>query len=413
MIVNPAKISGTVVAPPSKSYMQRAIALAVLSHQPTTITNLSDCNDCRAAIDVARNLGCTVEFGNDSICICPPSNGLSGSHLHCGESGLALRMFTPIASLLDTEVEMTGEGSLTQRPVGFMESTLQQLGVNVSATDGLLPMRVKGPMRGGLATVDGSVSSQFLTGLLVALPTLKTDTSLKVDNLTSKPYIDMTIQIIGDFGVKIQHSHYEHFTIAGNQEYRCPEYRVEGDWSGAASFVVAAAVAGTLTIKGLNPQSAQADRAILDVLKLTGTRYRFDGDSLTVERNNNLKSFEFDATDCPDLFPVLASLAANCNGISTIKGVHRLAHKESDRATAIKTELGKLGVDIEINDNEMSIRGGKINGGKASAQNDHRMAMALALCALTADGQVEIEGPECVRKSYPNFFVDLKHCTES
>ena len=408
----PSAVGGEIIAPPSKSYMQRAIALAVLSKTPTKISNLSDCNDCRAAIGVAKSIGCDVELKNDALLVNPTSNKLIAKQLHCGESGLALRMFTPIAALFDTKIELSGEGSLTQRPVGFMEETLRQLGVEVESTNGLLPLRVKGPIKGGKAMVDGSVSSQFLTGLLISLPTISTNSLLVVDKLTSRPYIDMTLQIMHDFGVVVEHNNYEQFNIIGNQSYHCEHYRVEGDWSGAASLIVAAAIAGDLKIKGLNPNSAQADRAILSVLELIGTKYHFETDNtLIVSKNNNLQPFKFDATNCPDLFPVLAALAANCNGKTEITGVHRLTHKESNRALAIQTELGKLGINIDIEDDKMLISGGKINGGTASACNDHRMAMSLALCALNASEVVTIEGTECVSKSYPEFFDDLKAIT--
>ncbi len=414
LTIKPTSVSGTVTAPPSKSYMQRAIALAVLSHNPTIISNLSDCNDCRAAIGVAKSLGCEVDLSDAELKIVPPVNGLSGSHLHCGESGLALRMFTPVASLLGSEVVLTGEGSLQQRPVGFMEDTLRQLGVDIQSDKGLLPIKVKGPMKGGKATVDGSVSSQFLTGLLLALPTLKTDSVLTVNNLTSRPYIDMTLQIMRDFGVSVENANYEQFSIKGGQQYANAKYRVEGDWSGAAAFIVAAAIAGTLKINGLNPQSAQADRAIIDVLRLTGTKFAFDDDNcLIVNKNNTLQPFNFDATNCPDLFPVLAALAANCKGTSAIAGVHRLTHKESNRAEAIRRELGKLGISIDFEGDKMIVSGGPISGGAASACNDHRMAMSLALCALNASGAVTIEGTECVSKSYPEFFDDLEIVTRN
>ena len=414
LTIKPSKVAGNVTAPPSKSYMQRAIALAVLSHKPTIISNLSDCNDCRAAIGVAKSLGCEVDLSDAELKIVPPVNGLSGSHLHCGESGLALRMFTPVASLLGSEVMLTGEGSLQQRPVGFMEDTLRQLGVDIQSDKGLLPIRVKGPMRGGKATVDGSVSSQFLTGLLLALPTLRTDSVLTVSNLTSRPYIDMTLQIMRDFGVSVENANYEQFSIKGGQEYANANYRVEGDWSGAAAFIVAAAIAGTLKISGLNPQSAQADRAILDILRLTGTQFAFDADNcLIVNKNDNLQPFKFDATDCPDLFPVVAALAANCKGKSAIAGVHRLTHKESNRAEAIRRELGKLGISVDFEGDSMVVTGGPISGGTASACNDHRMAMSLALCALTASTAVTIEGTECVGKSYPGFFDDFEIVTRN
>lgn len=413
LTIEPSKVAGTVTAPPSKSYMQRAIALAVLSAGPTEISNLSDCNDCRAAVGVARSLGCEVLEADGRLTITPPANGLNGKHLHCGESGLALRMFTPIAALLGSAVQMTGEGSLTQRPVGFMADTLRQLGACFECADGLLPITVCGPMKGGRAMVDGSVSSQFLTGLLISLPTVCADSTLVVDSLTSRPYIDMTLQIMRDFGVAVENANYEQFTINGEQQYRCAHYRVEGDWSGAASLIVAAAIAGDLKISGLNPQSAQADRAILKVLELTGTRFTFDADNnLIVNKNANLQPFRFDATNCPDLFPVLAALAANCSGKSAIRGVHRLTHKESDRATAIQRELGKLGVGIALDGDEMIVSGGPISGAVASACNDHRMAMSLALCALNASGAVTIEGTECVGKSYPGFFEDLESVIE-
>ena len=413
LTIKPSKVAGTVTAPPSKSYMQRAIALAVLSTGPTEISNLSGCNDCRAAIGVARSLGCEVLEADGRLTITPPTNGLNGNYLHCGESGLALRMFTPIAALLGNAVQMTGEGSLTQRPVGFMADTLRQLGARFECADGLLPITVCGPMKGGRATVDGSVSSQFLTGLLISLPTVCADSTLVVDSLTSRPYIDMTLQIMRDFGVAVENANYEQFTIKGGQQYHCAQYRVEGDWSGAASLIVAAAIAGDLKISGLNPQSAQADRAILKVLELTGTRFTFDADNnLIVNKNANLQPFRFDATNCPDLFPVLAALAANCSGKSAICGVHRLTHKESDRATAIQRELGKLGVGIALDGDEMIVSGGPISGAVASACNDHRMAMSLALCALNASGAVTIEGTECVGKSYPGFFEDLESVIE-
>ena len=412
--ITPSKVAGTVTAPPSKSYMQRAIALAVLSQGSTEISNLSDCNDCRAAVGVARSLACDVRETVGRLIITPPANGLSGNHLHCGESGLALRMFTPIAALLDSNVQMTGEGSLTQRPVGFMADTLQQLGAWFDCADGLLPITVCGPLKGGRAMVDGSVSSQFLTGLLLALPMLKTDSVLTVSNLTSRPYIDMTLQIMRDFGVSVENSNYEQFSIKGGQKYANANYRVEGDWSGAAAFIVAAAIAGTLKISGLNPQSAQADRAILDILRLTGTQFALDADNcLIVNKNDNLQPFKFDATDCPDLFPVVAALAANCKGKSAIAGVHRLTHKESNRAEAIRRELGKLGISVEFEGDSMVVTGGPISGGTASACNDHRMAMSLALCALTASSAVTIEGTECVGKSYPGFFDDFEIVTRN
>jgi 3-phosphoshikimate 1-carboxyvinyltransferase len=406
--VFPSKISGQVAAPASKSYMQRAIALAILSKEKTIIDNLSDCNDCQAALDVARSLGCHININDDSVEITPPTNGLSATELFCGEAGLGLRMFTPLASLMDKPVTLLGEGSLMTRPVGFMVDTLKQLGVEVETRNGLPPIRVKGPLKGGRALVDGETSSQFLTGLLIALPLAKQPSTLKVKNLKSRPYIDMTLHLMEEFGVQVENLDYEEFFIEENQQYQKDKYTVEGDWSGAAGLLIAVALAGSAKIEKLQGNSLQADKAILGIFKQIGIQYSVLPDAVSVEKCNRLKAFSFDATDCPDLFPVLAALAANCDGVTRIKGIHRLAHKESNRALSIQAELGKLGVKIELVADEMVIAGGPISGGTASACNDHRIAMALALCALNANGPVTILGAQCVEKSYPAFFDDLK-----
>jgi 3-phosphoshikimate 1-carboxyvinyltransferase len=405
----PSQIGGTVIAPASKSYMQRAIALAILSIEKTIIDNLSDCNDCQAALDVAMNLGCKVQLqDNQQVEIYPPVKGFFAEELFCGEAGLGLRMFTPLASLISAPIKLSGEGSLMTRPVGFMVETLEQLGVEVETQDGLPPIRVRGPLKGGVAEVDGETSSQFLTGLLIALPMAKNSSILKVKNLKSRPYIDMTIHLVKQFGGKIRNQNYEEFYIEGNQTYKKEKYTVEGDWSGAAGLLIAAALSGTVIIEKIQVDSLQADKAILDVFSQIGIKFTAMADSICVEKASDRKAFNFDATDSPDLFPVLASLAANCQGITHIKGIHRLVHKESNRALTIQNELGKLGIKIKLINDEMVITGGSISGGIASACNDHRIAMALALCALNANGPVTILEAQCVDKSYPAFFNDMK-----
>ena len=405
----PSQIGGNVIAPASKSYMQRAIALAILSKEKTIIDNLSDCNDCQAALEVAKNLGCEVQLqDNQCVEIYPPVKGLFAEELFCGEAGLGLRMFTPLASLISAPIKLSGEGSLMTRPVGFMVETLEQLGVKVKTHDGLPPVQVNGPLKGGIAEVDGETSSQFLTGLLIALPMAKNSSLLKVKNLKSRPYIDMTLHLVEQFGGKIRNQNYEEFYIEGNKTYKKEKYTVEGDWSGAAGLLIAAALSGTIIIEKIQVDSLQADKAILDVFRQIGIKCTAKADSICVEKTSDRKAFIFDATDCPDLFPVLASLAANCQGITHIKGIHRLAHKESNRALTIQNEFGKLGIKIELINDEMVITGGSISGGITSACNDHRIAMALALCALNASGPVTILEAQCVDKSYPAFFNDMK-----
>jgi 3-phosphoshikimate 1-carboxyvinyltransferase len=406
--VGPSKIKGTVKAPASKSMMQRAIAAALLAETPTRILNPTYSNDSRAALSIIRRLGATVEAAEDEILV-HGSGTLkpTGEVLDCGESGLSIRMFTAIAALWHDALTLTGEGSLLKRPVSMIEEPLKELGALVTTTDGCPPLTVKGPLKGGTAHVDGSVSSQFLTGLLMALPKAPGDSRLYVKDLKSTPYIDMTLALLEAFGVEIQHTGYEEFFIKGNQTYRIDKYEVEGDWSGASFPLAAGALGGSVAVTGLDIDSPQADREIIDALRAAGAEVRMTGKSVEVAENE-LHGFHFDATHCPDLFPPLAALACNCKGRTIIRGVERLIHKESSRAEALQKELTALGGMIRINGNRMEIDGVKLKGGIIDSHNDHRIAMAGALAAINSESGVIITGYECVAKSYPDFFEDLR-----
>jgi 3-phosphoshikimate 1-carboxyvinyltransferase len=405
-IIHPSLVKGSVTAPSSKSMTQRAIAAAMLCTGTSTLKNVSDCNDSLAALEMIQKLGAEIVPGGDEVTI---MGGflLRSQQLNCGESGLAMRMFAPIAALHRKEITFTGEGSLTKRPVNMIGEALTQLGAGFYSQNGLLPFSVKGPFQGGKATIDGSVSSQLLTGLLMALPLAGNDSEISVNNLKSKPYVSMTIKLLEDFGVKIENRNFELFRIPGNQRYNPGEYTIEGDWSGAAFLLVAGAINGNLTAKGINQSSEQSDKAILDVLKMTGAQMKIDSDFVEIQKSE-LQAFSFDATECPDLFPPLAALAAYCKGTSNIQGVERLLHKESNRAVAIQQELSKLGIEVLIKDNVMSIKGGNVSEAFVYSHNDHRIAMMAAVMALGADGPVLIQGAECVAKSYPGFFADLE-----
>lgn len=406
--VTPSKIRGTLKAPASKSMMQRALAAALLSDTPVHILNPTYSNDSRAALEVIQRLGAEVESNDNEIAVTAP-NGLAptGQVLNCGEAGLGIRMFTPIASLWHEPLVLTGEGSLLKRPVTMMEKPLTELGVAVATSRGCPPLTVKGPLTGGQAIVDGSVSSQFLTGLLMALPVVRRDSELIAANLKSTPYIDMTLALLADFGVAVEHRNYETFSIKGGQRYSRAQYSVEGDWSGAAFLLVAGALGGLVTVTGLDTASPQADRRVVDALRAAGAEVDMTRDSLQVIRKS-LRAFHFDATHCPDLFPPLVALACNCSGTSVIEGVGRLIHKESNRAEALQTEFSKLGGVIRIRGDRMEVDGVKLNGGVIDSHNDHRIAMAGALAAIDAKEAVTIQNPECVAKSYPAFFEDLQ-----
>ena len=412
--VSAGSIRGTITPPSSKSYAQRAIALALLTNGRSVLRNLEFCKDTRSALKCIEALGAKVEFLDDSTLAIEGGLKPTSNTLYVGESGLATRLFTPIASLNPTPLTIQGEGTLLYRPMTMMIEPLRQLGVQVRDGGGFLPIEVQGPIHGGKIKVDGSVSSQFITGLLLALPLAKEDTTLYVDSPVSTPYIDMTIDTARHFGVEIMHNEgdYSEFFIEGSQQYTPTDLAIEGDWSGAASILVAGAIAGEVTVKNLSTLSKQADTAICRALERAGAGIVIEQDSITVSKRN-LRAFEFDATNCPDLFPALAALAAAAEGVSVIKGTNRLRHKESDRAETICSEYEKLGIEVDISeDNIMRIRGGEIHPATTFSHDDHRIAMSLAISALRCKGEVVIENAECIEKSYPTFFEDLESIIE-
>ena len=403
--VSPSEIGGAVTAPPSKSVMQRAVAAAILSDGPVTILNPGRDEDSRSALRVALSLGASVDESQDRIII-RSGRAARESRLDCGESGLSLRMFTPIASLFDQEFELVGRGTLCRRPLGTIEQPLSELGVACTTQKGFPPVVVKGPLRGGRARVDGSLGSQFLTGLLMALPKAGRDSELTVDRLVSIPYVLLTLRLLQEFGVAASHELFRIFRVRGGQTFHRDSYRVEGDWSGAAFLAVAAALAGPVLIRGLDPDSLQGDRQVLDVIGRAGAGVEVSPDGIAV-RPAALRAFEFDVTHCPDLAPPLTALASRAEGVSVIRGIGRLRHKESDRAETLLREFRAIGVDIRLEDERLLVRGGPIPGGAADAHGDHRLAMALAVAGLAARSSVSIQGAECVVKSYPAFFRDL------
>lgn len=404
--VTPSRLCGTIGAPSSKSLTQRAIAAGLLAWEKTVIRHPSFCNDSMAAIGIARALGADVTWDKNSITVTPGEKPPGPVNINCGESGLALRMFAPVAALMSEDVTVTGEGSLLRRPVTMISEALSQLGVRVETAGGLLPLRLSGRIQAGRALIDGSTGSQLLTGLLMALPLVKGESRLDVANLTSRPYIGLTIGLLADFGITVINDSFRTFTIAGGQSYRAREYSVEGDWSGGAFLLVAGATGSGVTVRHLDEGSLQADRAVMRALGDAGAVIESADGSIKVS-GSGLRAFVFDATDSPDLFPPLAALAARCDGASTIKGVGRLRHKESDRAEAIADVLGAMGIAVRFSGDSMVITGGQAKGAVVSSHNDHRIAMMAAVMAASAAGPVTITGAEAVAKSYPGFYDDL------
>ena len=439
-IVHPSKLSGSQIAPASKSSMQRACAASLIHVGKTIIHNPGHSNDDLAALDVIQKLGALVEIDNASNenagSIVVHSNGVKpiGPSMNCGESGLGIRMFTPIVALSSELINIEGKGSLVKRPMHFFDEILPLVGVKVNSQNGFLPIQIQGPLVPANITIDGSLSSQFLTGMLMAYAaTDAQDVEIKVVDLKSKPYIDLTLAVLNAFGWKVEHTNYENFRFFAHTPLQpVIEYTVEGDWSGAAFLLVAGAIAGPIKVKGLQLNSTQADKKIMEALLNAKANMKQEEDGIligpAVDASNNSSSnstiisinnsnnyangliaFEFDATDCPDLFPPLVALASVCSGITKIKGVSRLAHKESDRGLTLQTEFAKMGVQIELVGDEMLIHGGAlIQSATVFSQHDHRIAMACGVAALVANGPVEITEAEAINKSYTDFFKHLQ-----
>ena len=411
--IHPGSLNGMITAPASKSAMQRACAAALIKTGKTILHNPGVSADDHAALEIIKQLGASIEKSGTNIII--ESKGIQpiSTGINCGESGLSVRMFTPIAALSKDTITINGEGSLLNRPLSFFSKVLPELKVHVTSNNGLLPLTIKGPLVPGNITVDGSLSSQFLTGLLMAFSAANaSDIIIQVENLNSKPYIDLTLKVMTDFGLHVPiNDQYQKFyfpkqSIAAfsNKEIN---YTVESDWSGGAFLLVAAAIAGNITVRGLDVFSTQADKAILQALHQTGVSMSIRETELEIIKTP-LKPFHFNATDCPDLFPPLVSLAAYCSGTSVIEGVHRLTHKESNRALTLQEEFAKMGIKITLQDDYMVIKGGTgIKAASTHSHHDHRIAMACAVAALGAEGPITIADAEAVNKSYPGFYNDL------
>lgn len=402
-------INGSIKIPASKSHGQRVLACALINKNQTTIEGLGNSDDEQGLLQLISDAGAKIERNQGELIVEGIEfSEISDLNLTCRESGLAARMITPVLANASSFIRLDGKGSLLNRPMNQFDEVMNKLEVNFQSNEGKLPFEIHGPLIPRNVEIDGSLSSQFITGLIfgyVASPFLRKE-RIVVKNPTSIPYIELTLDVLRCFGVELK---FEDKTIqfAGPYELTKTDIAIEGDWSSASFLLVAAAILGDITIHGLNLDSKQADIKILEVLTDFGADIQIDKGVRVVKKNS--KAFTFDATNCPDLFPPLAVLASFANGESKIKGVSRLIHKESNRALTIQSELTKMGAKISIVGDEMLIQGiENVNSTEINSHGDHRIAMSCAIMALKADKPTTIQDSEVVNKSFPDFYNFLE-----
>lgn len=397
---------GRVDAIPSKSDLHRALIAAALCPSPTELSFVGSSEDVEATLGCLSALGAVIDR-NASGCTVYPGAVPARATLDARESGSTLRFLIPVAAALGVDATFIGRGRLPARPISTLTELLSAHGTQVSG-DGL-PLRLHGTPTAGRYVLPGNVSSQYVTALLLALPLLSGESTVELStDLESAPYVDMTIRTLSAFGV-----HWERegrrFRLLPDSQYRSPGvYRAEGDWSNAAFHLVAGAIGGSVTVSGLSPDSLQADRAVLDALRLAGAEVSVQGDAVTVSRPASLKPFAFNVSSCPDLFPILAVLAAAADGESRLCGGGRLRLKESDRIATVGAMLRTLGAELCETEDGMLLRGGKpLVGARVDGAGDHRIVMSAAVASALCDGAVEIVGAHAAAKSYPAFFDDF------
>jgi 3-phosphoshikimate 1-carboxyvinyltransferase len=403
-LIHPGKRIGTITVPPSKSDAQRAIlAASLVPEGHSVIQNCGESADVKSIIESVRLLGAQVSGDFTSLIIHGISALPAKCQLNVGESGLAFRMLAGVLASADGDFTLKGSGSLENRTHEFVVEALKTCGAKVASTNHRLPLLISGKFKSGVFTIDGSQSSQHITGLLMGYASAKLPVELHISDIKSSPYLEMTQDTLKRFGVEMTFEN-DTFILDGTSTFHATHYSVEGDWSGASYPLVAAALGHEIVTKGLSMNSKQADKQLVHFLINSGCQVTATSDGMYVNGANRTPMIA-DLTDCPDLFPAAVAYAASTLGLSRLKGVHRLRNKESDRARALKIEYAKLGVDISIDGDELVVNGvEKILAGRVDAHGDHRIAMALAVTALNAEKSVELNGAEHVGKSFPDFW---------
>lgn len=393
--IEPSQLRGTVKIPASKSCAHRALISAALAEGTSVISGVSMSKDIEATIGAMTSLGAEFSVDGTTVTVSGISSRMDKAVIDCNESGSTLRFVIPIAAALGTDSRFIGRGRLPQRPIDIYTRELGKNGIKFLTET--MPYDITGTLKGGIFEIEGNVSSQFVTGLLFALPLLEGNSEIRLtSHLESRPYVDITIDILRRFGITVESSE-NGFRIVGGQKYKPYDYRVEGDYSQAAFFYVANALGSEVNIANLVPDSVQGDRKILEILNETCY-------------NGSIGCYRADCSDIPDLVPILAVLGAFGSGESVIYNAQRLRIKESDRLVTTAAMLNELGGDVEVTEDGLIIRPtGRMHGGTIDSAGDHRIVMAAAIAATKTDGAVIIRGAEAAEKSYPDFFKDYIH----
>ncbi len=410
MTLSPSKLSGAVVAIPSKSYAHRLLLAAALADGPTQIFCPVRSQDIDATVGCLKTLGCEISYQNSYFYLTPPEKYNQNMIFDCVECGTLLRFFLPILTALGSGGILTGQGRLPTRPLSPLYEELEAHGaVLTPELDAqILPLAVSGQLKSGDFTLAANISSQFIGGLLMALPLLDGDSKLTLmGNIESRPYIDMTLDVLKLFQIQItQSADGREFFIPGDQIYRSPKKTfVEGDWSNAAFWLCAGALGHPVQLSNLNFNSRQGDKQILDVLKNFGAEIITQGDKVVVSAKN-LVGQNIDCSQIPDLVPILAVTACFAQGETCFYNAQRLRLKESDRIQTVCALISTLGGQIQETADGMIVTGSGLSGGQVDSFNDHRIAMSAAIAALGCLTPVALTGGEAVDKSYPDFYAD-------
>lgn len=413
--IYPSKLKGEVKIPPSKSMAHRAIICAALSDGLCIIENIDYSDDIIATIDAMNSLGAKIVKHKDYIEVI----GAYGSDekpqetriIDCNESGSTLRFLVPISLLFKGSSKFIGRGNLGKRPLTTYYNIFERQGIEYSYEEGNLNLVINGELKPGTFEVEGNVSSQFITGLLFTLPLLKEDSKIIITTeMESKGYIDLTLRAMSDFGVEIINNNYREFIIKGNQKYNARNYRVEGDYSQAAFFLCADSLGNEVLCKDLDLNSLQGDKEVIDILERMNVIFNANDIGVKGTTNGELASTVIDGSQCPDIIPVLTSVAALTKGTTEIINAGRLRIKECDRLAAVTSELNKLGAKIIEKEDGLVVTGvEKLQGGvEVWSHKDHRIAMTLAIASTRCEEPIVIKDYECIAKSYPKFFEDFK-----